>query len=1140
MPLLTSRGKRSFTYSVIILFVLGVFALGYLFYFIPHNRKTIHKNGFLILRTIATNIENAASSRETFYTNLVKNSDGKKLTIDTLLKKNNVEAHLKIVPQDSIVEGVQITEDTLTVSVVFSNSIIQFSESTHEFLKPLFSSQKSELFSSYTLQQIKGGNPKLIYHDSALAARADVADSLVPKGRGSFVAGMRELTSQNVDMKMFYYPFTFEKSSFILSGFVETEKYNQAIKKIPFYFVYPLVIVFLLLLIFFPVIKFYLMDSNEQLRVKDVIFFGVSTILGATLLTILIIQFLLWKGEEKRVEKNLTDISNQIKNAFNAEIRKAYAEMEALDRFKKENYPSISDFSGPVRVFLKNSKPDTAGYFHFERISWVDSSGQQAIKAELYAEPVFTNVSRRKYVQVFKTGTPYSLPGNIDKKFGLEAIYSWTNGDFNISISKKSGDTIVAMATKMYSLFQTIMPSGYGFCIFDEEGKVMVHSDANRNLRENFLEKIDQPGELRGAMASRQLKTLNHVVAYGKLHMMSVQPLGNTLPFYLVSFYDEGYIVPINMRILIFTLLLCSLFFIVCGILWGSLRRKGSTPLVYCKMDFLDWIAPKSKEASYYLHGFIYTIVYSVSIIAFAIFNRHYEISNFNILALLILTPLNVILVLYCMRLAFNRANKELTIFKIASTHFIVTLIFFFLTKEIYPLTSGFLIFQIVINGLMWIYGFSGKNSSILFFRSPYAFLKGYKLLITSLVICLAVLPASLFTWYAHNQELLQTVKRQQLYLANEIRERSFILQQPGPGADTLLPDSYLDSLQLSYGIYKIHNDSIKDSCDEEEKNKGTGFEKFYFDIAENLSNPYYKQQSYAALPDMAYDRSWHWQIKNKNIHFSYQPNLPVRHASQNELKRCLYLVSAMPDRFVYLTQEKYFPIAVLVLLLLFGLFKWVGKRTEQIFLTRFIYSAKKTEKDKPSDLFAAFPDKESLLKNERLYTPALYKEYSIHCDDRKLLDHEKELVDDMIRGKEFYNYVWNNCTEKEKFLLYRFAEDGTINYKNSREIIELMNKGILVVVDERMRIFSPGFRAFILYSVDEKEITRLQKEHRQNSTWHYIRIPLMILLIGIAALVFYTQQGVFDKILVLAGGVSTLIGLVTRFFSGSAAPKKE
>jgi len=1144
MPLLSSKGKRSFTYSIIILFILGIFASGYIFYFMPHNRETIHKNGFLILQAISTNVENAAKSRVTFYTNLIKNSNGEKETIDTLIKKNNIEADVKIIElNDSVIKSLQIADGKLVASINFSGKkIIQVSESIDKFLEPLLSSQKSELFELYTLQKINGNRSELIYQDEELAIRTDIgADSLLPKAGGSFVAGIRDLTSKNVDLKMFYYPFTIENSSFIISGFVEAEKYDQSIRRIPFYFVYPLVIVFLLMLILFPVIKFYLMDSNEQLRVNDVIFFGVSSILGASLLTILIIYFLLWKGEEKRIEKNLVNISGEIKTAFNNEIKKAYREIEVIDSFKKANLHPEKDLSDPVRSFLKQSNPDTSGYFHFDRISWVDSSGNQVAKAELYSDPVFTNVGDRKYVQVFKTGTPYFLPGSPGKRFGWEPIYSWTNGDFNISVSMKSGDSIVAMATKMYSLVQTIMPAGYGFCIIDDEGNVQVHSDGNRNLRENFLEKTNRAEQIKGVMASRQFKIINYVVAYDKLHMMAVQPLDNSMPYYLVSFYDEGYIVPVTIRILIFTLLLSSLFFIVCGILWWAVGRKGSTahPLVYCKMDFIDWVTPKTKEGNYYFHGFAYTLVYSVSLIAFAIFNRHYDISNFNILALLILTPLNIIMILYCMRSAFNRVKKRKAIIDYALVHLVITMIFFFLVKKTYPLTAGFLVFQLVINAFMWIYRLSDSNSPILSFRSPFSFLKGYKLLITSLVICLAVLPASLFTWYAHNQEITQIVKRQQLYLANQLRERSYVIQRLNPAKDALLPGFYFDSLRFSYGVYKINGDRVTSGCDTNKNKRGTGFEKFYFDIAEEVSAPYYKKQSYAALQDEASDTSWHWLIKNNDIHFWYQPGFPRRNINQDKpAQPCLQIISAMPDRFVYLTKEKYFPIAVLIVLLVIGLFKWLGKNTEQIFLTRFIYSWKEPA-DKATGLIAAFFAGKTLPVNERLYTPQRYKDYTRHCDREELLIYEKELVGDMNNGKELFNYVWDNCTEKEKFLLYGFAHDGTINYKNSKEIIELMNKGIFVVKDERLRIFSPAFRAFILYSVNNEEVVKLQKEHRQNSSWQYIRVPLMILLLGIAALVFFTQQGIFDKILVLAGGVSTLIGLMTKFFTGDGSKIK-
>ena len=367
-----------------------------------------------------------------------------------------------------------------------------------------------------------------------------------------------------------------------------------------------------------------------------------------------------------------------------------------------------------------SSVTDTAAYFHFDRVSWVDDDGEQTFKAELYGSaPVFTNVGTRNYVQVFKREVPYFFD-STHREFGWEPIYSWTNNEFNISISLKLRKKIVAMASKMYSLVNTILPAGYGFCIVDEDGNVQVHSDGNRNLRENFLQKTDKPNALKDAIVSRQSKIINYVVAYGRMHMMRVEPLHKSMPFYLISFYDEGYINPVNLRILIFTLIFCVVFFAVCAIIWWlpSLKRV-SGPMVYCKMDFLDWIIPRSRESNYYYHGFAYTVAYLLSILALIFLNRYYEIGNFNILNLVIVTPINIVFVLYCIRIAFDPTISQRIIFKTAVIHLAISLVIYFIVKESYslPLTTGFLIFQGLINAIMWIYGFTKPGSWNSFFQ---------------------------------------------------------------------------------------------------------------------------------------------------------------------------------------------------------------------------------------------------------------------------------------------------------------------------------------------------------------------------------------------------------------------------------------
>src|SRR6185295_9063005 len=122
MPLISARGKRSFTYSVIILFILGTFALGYTFYFIPHNRNNLHKDGFLILKTIATNISDAVDSRATNYSNWMKNGlkNGKisKDSIRFIFKSKRVEQlDIQIKRKDSSFAKLQITTDRVMVSI---------------------------------------------------------------------------------------------------------------------------------------------------------------------------------------------------------------------------------------------------------------------------------------------------------------------------------------------------------------------------------------------------------------------------------------------------------------------------------------------------------------------------------------------------------------------------------------------------------------------------------------------------------------------------------------------------------------------------------------------------------------------------------------------------------------------------------------------------------------------------------------------------------------------------------------------------------------------------------------------------------------------------------------------------------------
>ena len=1175
----SARGKRSFTYSFIILIVISIFVLGYLFHFIPQNKRTVENNAFLILQIISENIKKAVDARATFYTNnynKVKElpEAERKSTIEELIKANNIDAdvqfHLKASKgqRDSVKAYTRIGNGNLNVAVAAKPGAdsVEYIEAMDSFLQPFLSSQKKELFRTYIIGKLDTKPSELIYSDEEIALRSDVGlDSILPKMGTQFLSGTRDLVVQEVKMKMFYYPFKIGNSQFIICGFLPDDTYQASLRKIPFYFIYPLAIAFLLLLISLPILKFYIMDSNEQVTLRDVILFGLSVFLGAAFITQMIIQYLLWKGEEIRIEEKLETIADNISNDFKNELVDAYKEMEILDTVVKDVHinPRIvinkkdslkADASQVVQDYLAIHSRDS-NYYHFERISWVDSAGNQRIKAELHSEPVYTKVDKRKYFTIFNRGDPYYLPGDSSKRFGWEAINSWTNGDFNITISSKGPKYVTALATKMSSLVDVVLPVGFGYCIIDENGNVQVHSDENRNLQENFFRKISPSEQLKGIVAARQHRIMNDVILYGKLHMVAVQPLQPSMPYYLVTFYDKGHIVPVNMRILIFTLLLCLLSFFLCAAIWYLLRKRNpkNNPLLFCKMDFLTWITSRSTERTYYKHGAIFLGAYFFSVIGYALFYTHYYANNFNILVLLLVTPFNVIITLNCMRGAFLRpvARTNWNVFEwdneliFAIFHFLGSLLLYFWIRGQYLINIWFLLFQLIVSAVIWYYVLQPQKAV------PNASdFKGtrlrYKFLITGLVFCLAVLPSAMFTWYAHNQELMQTTKRQQLYLAKAIHERSYrILDMKGNKDTNLLPKKYLDSLEFSKGIYSIYVQKIEYTTCTKDTDAQKTFENFYFSIADNVSIPYYDQQSYAALRDEAYDDSWNWIRRGNFIELWYKPRFPSRSFTPNIAREeCLHIVSAIPRRFVFFgDSKKWIPLLIVIFALCYGMFQWLGRNTNQIFLIRYIYSRRilleQGEKGVITEYFAGkkISDDESI---RRLYSSSRYIDYSIQCDQQKLLQFEEEIVDDLNNGKEFYAYVWSNTTEKEKFLLFDYAQDGLINYKNTKEIIELLKRGIFIIEDERLRIFSPGFRAYILTSIDKDEINAIQKKCRENSTWHYVRVPLLLFLFGIAAVLFFTQQGVFDKLLILAGGVSTLLTIALRFIGGGGGSIKE
>jgi hypothetical protein len=231
------------------------------------------------------------------------------------------------------------------------------------------------------------------------------------------------------------------------------------------------------------------------------------------------------------------------------------------------------------------------------------------------------------------------------------------------------------------------------------------------------------------------------------------------------------------------------------------------------------------------------------------------------------------------------------------------------------------------------------------------------------------------------------------------------------------------------------------------------------------------------------------------------------------------------------------------VAFLIIGLYRLLYSLTGKIFLKKYIrtFQSKGFPENEIEALlsefkatrltpYPAFDSDIRNLKNEYGYYIPLQKNKEIY----KL---EKDMIDIKARLKVFYDFIWQKQTEKEKYLLFDFAQDSLVNFKNIEAIYSLLEKGLFIVHDDEIKLFCPSFRAYIFEKKNSTEISQIQKQFNLNSSWQSFRTPLLIILLGIALFIFFTQEETFQKLTAIVAGISSVLSLLLKFFTnGSSA----
>ena len=165
---------------------------------------------------------------------------------------------------------------------------------------------------------------------------------------------------------------------------------------------------------------------------------------------------------------------------------------------------------------------------------------------------------------------------------------------------------------------------------------------------------------------------------------------------------------------------------------------------------------------------------------------------------------------------------------------------------------------------------------------------------------------------------------------------------------------------------------------------------------------------------------------------------------------------------------------------------------------------------------------------------------------EKKIINEEKEesLVFKLqSTSYHFYFSIWQSLNPKEKFLLYDLAEDGLVNPFDKNTLCLLLDKGIILHKDGRLRLFSKGFRHFVLTDIGTRETAEIMEKVNDNRNWNKIKIPLALISLTIIAFLLSSQRetstNLITTLTALAGIIPVLINFLSSLGSGNTQKAK-
>lgn len=790
--------------------------------------------------------------------------------------------------------------------------------STKDFFSSLRRPEDFEhliIFSEKTSVSAKGETIRdfnIRYRTFSPSIRIIRPDSIFKSRDGIWISQMGSLEIDGVHYRTFSQGINAPHGeTWIITGLVPESYFRAQTRSISVWSIANLSLLVLFLILGMPLIKLSVMNSAERLPVSTVWFTGMSIVVGTSVLTMLILSVFDYYQDRDTQRSKLGCLADNVSQRFQDELKTIHSQLVAVQNQSQPNGKRYADAVLNDTSWQKKFSQ----YPFFNEVTWLDSYGN--IKYVLFSTPIdpvltFPNLYQRDYVRNVIEGKTMNLY-ETDNPFSLQSISSLLDNKaeagFGIPLKNNSDLKVQAMATRLRSVMDVLLPEGYVFCITDESGQVQFHSQSSYNLKENIIEETSEE-KLKFAIQSR-INFDGDVRYHNSLFVARGIPVTN-LPYYLVVLKDKTVdTAPLTLTIS-FTAIFMLVFFMIVGLqllmLFAVTRRYTR---LHLRRFFLHWMRPRENE-EYKLVFHQLSASFLVAI-AMEVIGIVWYYRDPAMLFCFLVSPIIVGAWVYG-QVKFVKVRKDywLTfVFIGLSFTFLLLLNIFFWNKMDLGLKST--AYQI---GFVCILASGKLIQSVQFRKNAYEIMLFLWLMAGSIMPVYFLFKAGHYhqnvVWYRY--QLHQALRQSTVYEQQEYAKLARML----PNSKTPLESSIQSTLAIGNYLKNLNGYCKVDKCPKERT------ESEFTSIIQAMYTPYDSLffKGFTGTNMRSTDRSWTTTIRNDTLYMTMTggPNPS-------------FLAMHIPHRHFILTNTKYSLLFVVTVIIgLISVFRILGFAVKRIY----------------------------------------------------------------------------------------------------------------------------------------------------------------------------------------------------------------